>query len=242
MALYRDEAVILRTYKLGEADRIVVCYTRGRGKLRAVAKGVRRTRSKFGSRLEPGGVAQLQLYEGRNLDIITQAERVRPMTGLRDDLGRYGRATVVLEIVDSVVVERESNPALYKLVTGALKELNRTGNEIIIPAFIARLLMLEGVQPRLDACVRCGSTDGLDTIRIADGGMVCAGCTPSGQPISEPARNAFGQLLQGRVRQVLDTTDSQTARELETLTVKLIEQHVEHRIRSSALLHQQLLG
>lgn len=242
MALYRDEAVVLRTYKLGEADRIVVCYTRGRGKLRAVAKGVRRTRSKFGSRLEPGGVVQLQLYEGRNLDIITQAERVEAMTGLRDDLGRYGRANVVLEIVDSVVVEGESNPALYKLLTGALSELNRTGNTIIIPAFIARLLTLEGVQPRLDACVRCSSVERLATIRIADGGMVCADCAPSGEPISELAREAFRRLLRGRIRQVLDTTDAATARELETLTVKLIEQHVERRLRSSAVLHQQLLG
>ena len=69
MALYRQEAVVLRTYKLGEADRIVVLYTRSRGKVRAVAKGVRRTRSKFGARLEPGSVVHLQLYEGRNLDI-----------------------------------------------------------------------------------------------------------------------------------------------------------------------------
>lgn len=75
MALYRDEAVVLRTYKLGEADRIVVLYSRGRGKIRAVAKGVRRTKSKFGSKLEPASMVQLQLYEGRNLDVVTQAPR-----------------------------------------------------------------------------------------------------------------------------------------------------------------------
>lgn len=242
MALYRDEAVVLRTYKLGEADRIVVGYSRGRGKLRAVAKGVRRTRSKFGSRLEPGTIVQLQLYEGRNLDIVTQAERVGPMTTLRDDLTRYGRTNVVLEVVDAVTIEGESNPALYKMITGALTELDRTGNQMVVPAFIARLLTLEGVQPRLDSCVRCDDTEGLDTIRISEGGVVCRSCSSTGEAISPTARHALGQLLTGQVRRVLETTDPATARELETLMVKLIEQHVERSIRSSAVLHQQLLG
>ncbi len=240
MALYRDEGVVLRTYKLGEADRIVVLFTRGRGKIRAVAKGVRRTRSKFGSRLEAGTIVSLQLYEGRNLDIITQAERVVSFTRLRSDLELYGRTSVVLEIVDSSVVEAESNPALYKLLTGALNELERSGNPLVVAAFAAKFLALEGVQPRLDSCVRCGATSDLVGIQLAEGGAVCRRCPPIGEPLSAAVRHAFSLVLDGQVRHVLDSTEPEIARELETLASRLIEQHTERRLKSSAVLYQQI--
>ena len=239
MALYRDEAVVLRTYKLAEADRIVVLFSRGRGKVRAVAKGVRRTRSKFGSRLEPGSVVQLQLYEGRNLDIITQAERAVAFTNLRADLDRYGRATLLLEIIDSAVAEGEANPALYKLLTGALGELERAGNPLVVPTFVAKFLVLEGVQPLVDACVRCGAVTGLVSIQIHEGGVLCANC-PAGEPISDEARAALGHVFDGRVRHVLDNTPPGVARELETIAARLIEQHIERRLRSSSVLYEQL--
>lgn len=239
MALYRDEGVVLRTYKLAEADRIVVLFTRGRGRIRAVAKGVRRTRSKFGSRLEPGSVVQLQLYEGRNLDIVTQAERVVAFTNLRANLDSYGRAAVLLETIDSVMVEGESNPAVYKMLTGALQELERAGNPLVVPAFVARLLVLEGVQPLVDACVRCGATEGLTSIQIHEGGVLCRNC-PSGVPISDGARLALSNLFQGRVRHVLDGTEAPIAIELENVAARLIEQHTERRLRSSTVLYEQL--
>jgi len=240
MALYRDEGVVLRTYKLAEADRIVVLFTRGRGKIRAVAKGVRRTRSKFGSRLEPGTIVQLQLYEGRNLDIITQAERAVAFTRLRSDLDLYGRSSLLLEMIDLTVVEAESNPALYKLLTGALKELERTGNHLVVAAFAAKLLALEGVQPRIDSCVRCGSSENLVGIQIHEGGVICRNCPPTGEPLSAAARQAFAQVLAGRVRQVLDETPELVAAELETLAARLVEQHTERRLKSSAVLYQQI--
>jgi len=240
MALYRDEGVVLRTYKLAEADRIIVLFTRGRGKIRAVAKGVRRTKSKFGSRLEPGSVVQLQLYEGRNLDIVTQAERVLAFTSLRSDLDLYGRASLLLEIVDNTVVEAESNPALYKLLTGALTELDRTGNHLVVAAFAAKLLASEGVQPLVDRCVRCGSTENLVGIQLHEGGVICRDCPPTGEPLSPEARNAFSLVLAGQVRHVLDETAPAVAQELETLVSRLIEQHTERRLKSSAVLYQQL--
>ncbi len=239
MALYRDEGVVLRTYKLAEADRIIVLFTRGRGKIRAVAKGVRRTKSKFGSRLEPGSVVQLQLYEGRNLDIVTQAERAMSFTKLRSDLDLYGRASLVLEMVDNTVVEAESNPALYKLLTGALAELERNGNKLVVPAFAAKFLALEGVQPLVDACVRCGRTEDLVGIQIHEGGVICRNCPPTGEPLSAEARHAFSLVLAGRVRQVLDETPVAVAQELETLVSRLIEQHTERRLKSSTVLYQQ---
>src|SRR3954471_12439238 len=109
MSLYRDEAVVLRTYKLGEADRIVVLFTRNRGKVRAVAKGVRKTSSRFGARLEPTSHVALQLYEGRELDTITQAESIESFRGLRDDLERITRSASILEAVEQMTQEREPN-------------------------------------------------------------------------------------------------------------------------------------
>jgi len=242
MALYRDDAVVLRTYKLGEADRIVILYSRGRGKIRAVAKGVRRTRSKFGSRLEPGSVVQLQLYEGRNLDIVTQAERIDALPNLRSDLDNYGRATILLEAVDQVANEGDSNPALFRLLTGALRELNESGSGVVVPAFVAKLLALEGVQPMVDACVGCGASEDLVTIQLHEGGVLCRKCRRGGQPISDAARRAFSLVFEGRVRQVLDTTTPEVAKELEALAAKMIEQHIERRLQSSAVIYEQLNG
>ena len=239
MALYRDEGVVLRTHKLGEADRIVVLFTRGRGKVRAVAKGVRRTRSKFGSRLEPGSIVNLQLYEGRNLDIVTQAERAANLDRLRSDLERYGRAAVLLETIDSATEDREANPAIYKLLTGALRELERAGNPLVVPTFVARFLVLEGVQPLVDSCVRCGSTAALVTIQLHEGGVLCQNCR-AGEPISEAARVALGSVFDGRVRQVLESTPPEVAAELEALAARLVEQHTERRLRASTVLHEQL--
>ena len=127
MSLYRDTAVILRTYRLGEADRIIVLMTKGHGKVRAVAKGVRKTRSKFGSRLEPGSYIQVQLYEGRGeLDIVTQAETVEAYRRTREDLGRLSRAASLLEAVDQVAQDREPAPRLHDMLVGGLRTVEET--------------------------------------------------------------------------------------------------------------------
>ncbi len=125
MPLYRDEAIVLRTHKLGEADRIITLLTRHHGRVRAVAKGVRRTTSKFGSRLEPFTYVDLQLAEGRNLDIITQADtRAGFSAELGADYERYTAGTVMLETAERLVSE-EKEPSLqqFLLLVGALRAM-----------------------------------------------------------------------------------------------------------------------
>jgi len=236
MPLYREEAVVLRSYKLGEADRIVVFFSRGRGKVRGVAKGARRTKSRFGSKLEPGAILQLQLYEGRNLDTVTQAERVEPLLDMR---ANFARAAVLLESIDAVANEDDPNPAMYKLLTGALRELDRTGNALVVPAFVGRLLTLEGVQPHMESCVSCGAPPPIVTVDASAGGVFCSRCR-RGHPISEPARVAFAQVLAGQVRHVLDTTTDSVAAELEALAARMVEQHIERRLKSAMVLHDQM--
>ena len=125
MPLYRDEAVVLRTHKLGEADRIITLLTRQHGRVRAVAKGVRRTTSRWGSRLEPFTHVDLQLAEGRNLDVVTQAESLDPFAGrLGEDYDRYTAGTVMLETAERLVTE-EKQPAVQQLllVVGGLRAM-----------------------------------------------------------------------------------------------------------------------
>ena len=142
--LYRDEGVVLRAIKLGEADRIVTIFTQGHGKIRAVAKGIRKTTSKFGARLEPMSRVALQCYKGRDLDIVTQAESLDSNRVLREEYALLTRSVPMLEAVDQVAQDREPNPALYRMLTGALHALATTRNPLVTPAFFWKLLSLEG--------------------------------------------------------------------------------------------------
>src|SRR3954469_22125249 len=171
--LYRDSGVVLRTIKLGEADRIVTVFTQGHGKVRAVAKGVRKTTSKFGARLEPTSHIAVQCYRGRELDVVTQVETIESNRALREGYGLLTHAVPMLEAVDQVAQEREPNPALYRMLTGALRTLAASASPAVTPAFFWKLLSLEGFHPLLDMCVRCSEADAdLVAFAVEDGGMV----------------------------------------------------------------------
>src|SRR5215475_5754788 len=119
--LYRDQGVVLRTIKLGETDRIVTLLTQGHGKVRAVAKGVRKPGSRFGARLEPTSHVALQCYRGRSdLDIVTQAETIDANRRLREHYGCLTHAVSMLEATDHLAQERQANPALYRMLVRAL--------------------------------------------------------------------------------------------------------------------------
>ena len=180
-----------------------------------------------------------QFYEGRNLDIVTQVETLTVLANLRADLSRYGRAAVMLEVVDQITEDGGAHPALYKLLTGALTELDREGNPLVVPAFVVKILALEGVQPLLDTCVSCGATEQLEAIDISQGGVLCRSCR-SGEPITDAARGALQAIMDGQVRHVLDTTDDKTTVMLEGLAARMIEQHLERRLRSSPVVDQHL--
>ena len=177
--LYRDVGVVLRTYKLGEADRIVVLMTAENGKVRAVAKGVRKTTSKFGARLEPLSHVRLLLYRGRELDIVSQAESVEPMAPLLATLDRASQGMAVLEAADQLGLEREPNPQLYRMLVGALRTIADRPAPLVVPAFYWKLLAAEGLRPELDACVRCGGTEpdvALVAFDLGEGGVLCRAC------------------------------------------------------------------
>lgn len=231
MSLYRDQGVVLRTIKLGEADRIVTLVTLGHGKVRAVAKGVRKTKSRFGSRLEPLSHVAVLFYEGRELDIATQAETIDHFRAVREDLDRYRGATMMLEAVDQVAQERESNPRLYQLLVGALRALAARDAPLMVPAFFWKLLSLEGAHPLLDRCASCGSTDELVAFDLSEGGALCRSCR-RGMPVSVDALALIRRILGGGLAEALNEPASAVTHEVETLAARAMETHLERRLRS----------
>lgn len=237
MSLYRDTAIVLRTHKLGEADRIVVLMTRGHGKVRAVAKGVRRTGSKFGSRLEPGSHTHLQLHEGRGeLDIVTQAETVEPHRRTREDLSRLARASSLLEAVEQLAQDREPTPRLFDMLVGGLRTIEDRNPAMVAAAFYLKLLSFEGVEPELDVCVECGEPGGPFAWAVEAGGVRCRSCG-GGRAVSDDALSVARAVLGGGLNAVLDLPEDAVTHEVEALATSSLEAHLERRIRSLHVLH-----
>lgn len=237
MGLYRDTGVVLRTYKLGEADRIVVVLTAAHGKVRAVAKGVRKTTSRFGGRLEPLSHVHLLLYEGRQLDVISQAESVEQWRTLHDDLSRLTRGIALLEAVDQVAQERQPHPRLYQMLVGALRALARDDSPLLVSSFYWKVLASEGLQPELDRCVSCGSAEPLVAFDLEQGGALCRACR-RGVPVSPEALGLLRRVFGGELAGVLAEPASSVTHEVDVLGVAALEHHLERRLRSVGLLGQ----
>lgn len=233
--LYRDYGIVLRTYKLGEADRIVVLVTRGHGKVRAVAKGVRKTKSRFGSRLEPTSHVALQLYEGRELDIVTQVESIDHFRPIRDDLDRIARASAMLEAVDQIAQEREVNPRLYQMLLGGLRALAAHNGPVVVPAFFWKLLALEGYRPITEQCAECGVIGPLVAFELEAGGLLCEDCR-RGTAISPEAVDLLQRILGGQLGSALNEPASPASHEIDHLATRALEHHLERRLRSVTLL------
>ena len=187
VVLYRDTAVVLRTYRLGEADRIVVLMTEHHGKVRAVAKGVRKTKSKFGARLEPMSHVQLLLAQGAAISTSSaRPRRSRRLAPMVADLDHMTNGIAMLEAVDQMALEREPAPHLYRMLVGALRTVAKRSGPVVVPAFYWKLLAAEGITPLLDECARCGEPGPLVAFDMDHGGALCRNCR-SGVPFSEEA-------------------------------------------------------
>lgn len=236
MSLYRAQGVVLRTHKLGEADRIITFCTRERGKVRAVAKGVRKTKSRFGGRLEPIAHVNLQLYEGRGeLDIVTQAETVDVFSNIRKDLDRARRAISMLEVVDLIAQEQEASPRMYQMLVGALRSLDETDSPLIVGSFYWKLLALEGLRPVLDTCASCGEQDDLVAFDLTQGGVLCRNCR-AGRAVSPDALSLLRRVLGGDLSRVLREDASSAGYEVEHLADESMEVHLERKLRSRHVL------
>lgn len=231
---YSAEAVVLRTYKLGESDRIVVLLTAEHGKIRAVAKGARKTMSRFGSRLEPTGHVAVQLYRGRGeLETVTQAQSISTFDGIRHDLDKVFVAASLLEVVDYLSLDREPNPEMYRMLVRAMQTLDRSLSPLLRAGFFWKLLALEGYAPVLDACTGCGSSAELGWFDLATGGVRCSACH-KGRPISAEAIAVIRMCLEGRLAEALAIDAGSVTNEVDSFATAAIEYQIERPLKSIA--------
>jgi DNA repair protein RecO (recombination protein O) len=242
VSLYRDEGVVLRTQKLGEADRIVTLLTRRHGRVRAVAKGVRRTSSKFGSRLEPFTHVDCQFYAGRELDIVTQAETVNAYGGhIVDDYPSYTAATAILETAERLTSEeREPSLRLYLLVVGAIRSIAERAHapSLVLDAFVLRALAVMGWETSLDACARCGTPGPHRWFSPAGGGLICGDCRIPGSSTVTPEAAALLAALASGDWLVADASDDRARRNASGLVTAYLHWHIERSLRSMHLVER----
>ncbi|MDP3061775.1 MAG: DNA repair protein RecO [Chloroflexota bacterium] len=255
---YRTEAIVLRQHPIGEADLLLTLFTPQEGKLRAVAKGVRKLTSKLAGHLEPLTRVELSLSVGQGLDVVSQAQMVEGFASVKGDLARTSRALYLAELVDGFAVERSGNPALYGLLLEALALLGqppseggqppaRTGGQEVEPGpllrcFEVRLLDLSGFRPELGVCVECRQPpeEGQQRYMPDGGGLLCGECAPPRARVMSLSSKALAAL------RLLDSTSlvqasrlhlaPELVEELRVLLSATIRYWLEREVRSAAFL------
>ena len=256
MGIYRDDGVVLRTQKLGEADHIVTLLARRSGRVRAVAKGVRRTKSRFGARLEPFTHVDLLLYEGRSLDVITQADTVRPYgEAFSADYPRYTTGTAMLETAEKFTpVEKEPALRQFLLLVGGLRALGEGVHDprLVLDAYLLRSLAVAGYAPALDECAVCGTRVSDAPVApgaarrdettstalrafafaIGAGGLVCRSCrTPGAATPAAKTVELMSALMRGDWAHA-DGAERRHQAECSGLVAAYLQWHLENSIRS----------
>ena len=242
MPLYRDEAIVLRTHKLGEADRIITLLTRHHGRVRAVARGVRRTSSRWGSRLEPFTHVDLMIADGRTLDVVTQAETLTPFSAaLGGDYERYTAGTAMLETAERLVVEdKEPATQQFLLLVGGLRAM--AGKQLpagqVLDSFLLRSLSVAGYAPSFDHCARCGDPGPHRWLNPSAGGVLCSDCRLPGSA-SPPAETVavLGALLAGDW-ELVQGAEPRHLKEASGIVAAYLAWHVERGLRSLAYVER----
>jgi DNA repair protein RecO (recombination protein O) len=264
VSFYRDTGVVLRCQKLGEADRIVTLLTHRHGKVRATAKGIRRTTSKFGARLEPFGHVDLQLHTGRSLDIITQVQTIDAFGGdLVVDYPRYTAGCALLETADRLTPE-EGEPAreLFLLLVGALRGLagGRRDPHLVLDAYLLRAMVIAGYAPAITECARCGTeppvaggihgaagptehaerTHGFHRrFAVTAGGAVCDTCRPGGSVVPSWWTWRLLEALRDGDWEAAEQSPPDARRDAAGLVAAHLQWHLERRLRSLPLLERR---
>ncbi len=247
--LYRTEGIVLKRSDFGEADRLLVLFTPGFGKLRALAKGVRKVPSRKAGHVEPFMRTQFLVARGRNLDIVTQAEALDTNLGVRADLVRASYAYYFVELVDAFSEEGEENEALYRLLAEALRRLAAGDDPVLLARFFElRLLTYVGYRPELQRCVSCGARHepGTAFFCASDGGVRCARCSEAAPGAAELSLRAFKVLryLQDQEYAVVAqlTLRPETMREVELVLRQYLTYILERNLKTVQFLDRLQTG
>lgn len=239
--LYRDDGVVLRCQKLGESDRIVTLFTRRHGRIRAVAKGVRRTTSKFGARLEPFGHVDVQISESRSsLHTVSQVEGIdlygKHFVG---DYPRYTTASAIVETAERLTAaEEEPSIRLYLLTLGAIRVLASAEHapSLVLDSYLLRAMSIAGWAPAIDACAVCGTVGPHRAFSVPAGGSVCPDCRPPGTTHPSPATLGLMSALAMGDWAVADASEPGPRRESSGLVAAHLQWHLERGLRSLPLV------
>jgi len=246
MGIYKEEAIILRSMAYGEADRILTLFTRGTGKVAAIAKGVRKPSSRLRGAVQLFSHAHLVIYGGKTLDTISQGDADESFGFIEQDLDRLAAASCFTELVDRLTMERQPQPKLFQLLLTALRALEVSDPEMLGRVFETKLLAILGYQPQLDGCVM-----GCDDVRqalqseaatepvwfsIERGGLLCPACaakTPGAQALSPPTVAAMAYFLRSPLdRAVRVRIERRNLLELASFLRSFISYHGDIRLRS----------
>ena len=243
MAVYKSKGIVLRSIRYGEADRILDLYTRDAGLVSAIAKGIRRTRSRFGARLEPLSCVDFVAYGGRTLDTVTQAETLRSFRGVRENLDRFEAAAGMVGFVRALSGGDEADRRVFNLLYNALDALESrdSGFESVEAALGLKLSILAGYAPQLDRCLGCDVAldDAPEPLHFAPehGGVLCAGCRPSTADAFPMAPGTLERLRETIERPV---RDAPTGDELRESVLRVVRAHVLAHAPGNALAGPKL--
>jgi DNA repair protein RecO (recombination protein O) len=237
---FKTEAVVLRSFRFGEADRVLHLYTLERGRVGAVAKGIRRTKSRFGARLEPLSHAEVMLHQGSGeLATVTGASLLRPHSGAREDPYRLSVGLVGLEAMLRLFTEQERNPKAFEALTRFLDALDRLEGKApeppldpLVLSFQLKLLWLSGYLPHLTSCAECGAEGPLVGYSPRAGGAVCERCAVDSLPLSAEGIAGIEGLLATPLADA--TVSKRAAREALRVITSSYEYHGGFRLRTVA--------
>jgi DNA repair protein RecO (recombination protein O) len=241
--VYETPAIVLRQRKLGDTDKILTLYTANLGKLDAVAKGVRKSKSRLAGHVEPLTQATFLLAKGKSLDIVTQVETIESFQPLRDDLDRLSRALYACELLDKFTEPHADNFGLYRLLLDTLRRLMTEPNvDTPLRFYEMSLLKDAGYTPELEECVVC--RERLRAVTnywtAGGGGVVCPNCLgdeASVRPISPNAIKLLRLVLHGRYQDVAPVSiDGELASELERALGEYVRWVLERDVRSAAFI------
>ena len=236
----RTEAIVLRQRGIGDADKICVLLSPGRGRIEAVARGVRKTTSRLAGHVDALSRGMFQLAQGRSMFVVTQAQTLDAWPQLHDDIDRLSLAAGVAELIDRTAMPDVSSGPLYRLLRETLERVASTNEPAVaVRWFQLRWLDEQGYQPELADCVRCRTTLAAETngLSAADGGVVCPSCHRAGAGV--PLSSSAFKLLRYMRRSSFDLTaqvrlDRVTALEVDRHLAALVEQALDGRLRSSS--------
>jgi DNA repair protein RecO (recombination protein O) len=242
---YRCEALTLKKSPLGEADLVVTLFTKDRGKLRAVAKGARRTSSRLMGHLEPLTQVRLSMVQGRNLDYVTQAQVIESFANLKQDLGAITKGIYLAELVDGFGSEASSNQPLYQMAVEVLESIGQAPeSEWPLRYFEVHLLRLSGLMPELYRCVECQVSLSPGNHRFSPtlGGTLCPICQPLGvqvRPLSLRLLKVLRLLHRSPLPSVMGLkADPTLAYELKSVLGGTVRYWLDKEIRSNSFLEQ----